>query len=51
VLGFITSSLELNPNKITDDEGKNKISIELHLTEPLLIANKKIGFIRLPAYQ
>jgi hypothetical protein len=36
------SSPELQPNKITDDEVKNKSSTELRLTEPLLIANKKI---------
>jgi len=36
------SSQELQPNKITDDEVKNKSSIELRLTEPLLIANKKV---------
>ena len=42
VLAFITSSPELKPNKITDDEVKNKSSIELRLTEPLLIANKKM---------
>lgn len=39
---FITSSPELKPNKITDDEVKNKSSIELRLTELLLIANKKM---------
>jgi hypothetical protein len=38
----MTSSLELKPNKITDDEDKNKSSIELRLTEPLLMANKKL---------
>jgi hypothetical protein len=42
VLEFIMSSLELKPNRITDDEVKNKSSIELRLTEPLLIANKKM---------
>jgi hypothetical protein len=36
------SSPELKPNRITDDEDKNKSSIELRLTEPLLIANKKM---------
>jgi len=36
------SSPELKPNKITDDEGKNKSSIELRQTELLLIANKKM---------
>jgi len=44
VLEFITSSLELKPNKITDDEDKNKSSMEFRLTEPLLIA-KRWGFI------
>jgi hypothetical protein len=43
------SSPVLKPNKISDDEVKNKSSRELRLTEPLLIANKKMGFIRLPA--
>jgi hypothetical protein len=43
LLEFITSSLELKPDKITDDEVKNKSSIELRLTEPL-IANNKIRF-------
>ena len=37
-----SSSPELKPNKITDDEDKNKSSIELRLTELLLIANKKM---------
>jgi len=37
-----SSSPELQPNRITDDEDKNKSLIELHLTEPLLIANKKM---------
>jgi len=37
-----SSSPELKPNRITDDEDKNKSSIELRLTEPLLIANKKM---------
>jgi hypothetical protein len=36
------SSPQLRPNKITDDEVKNKSSIELRLTEPMLIANKKM---------
>jgi hypothetical protein len=35
------SSPELKPNRITDDEDKNKSSIELSLTELLLIENKK----------
>ena len=35
-------SPELQPNRITDDEVKNKSSIELRLTEPLLIAYKKM---------
>ena len=39
---FIMSSPELKPNKITDDEDKNKSQIELRLPEPLLIANKKM---------
>lgn len=39
---FITSSPELKPNKITDDEVKNKSSIEFRRLEPLLIANKKM---------
>ena len=39
---FIMSSPELKPNKITDDEVKNKSRIELRLPEPLLIANKKM---------
>jgi hypothetical protein len=42
VLEFLTSSPELKPNRITDDEDKNKSSIELRLTELLLIANKKL---------
>jgi hypothetical protein len=42
VLEFIMSSPELKPNKITYDEDKNKSRIELRLTEPLLIANKKM---------
>ena len=33
---------ELKPNRITDDEVKNKSSIEFGQTEPLLIANKKM---------
>jgi hypothetical protein len=37
-----SSSQELKPNRITDDEDKNKSSIGLRLTEPLLIANKKM---------
>ena len=39
---FIMSSPELKPNKINNDEVKNKSSIELRLTELLLIANKKM---------
>ena len=35
-----SASPELKPNIITDDEVKNKSSIELRLTEPLTIANK-----------
>jgi len=42
VLEFITSSPELKPNKIIDDEVKNKSRIELRMTEPLLITNKKM---------
>lgn len=42
VLEFIMSSPELKPNKISDDEDNNKRSIELRLTEPLLIADKKL---------
>ena len=42
MLEFIMSSPELQPNRITDDEVKNKSSTELRLTEPLLIANKKM---------
>jgi len=42
VLEFLMSSPELKPNKITDDEVKNKSSIELRLTEPMLIANRKM---------
>jgi hypothetical protein len=42
VLEFIMSSPELKPNTNTDDEIKNKSSIELRLTEQLLIANKKM---------
>ena len=37
-----SSSPELKPNKITNDEDKNKSPIELRLPEPLLIANKKM---------
>src|SRR5215203_4677958 len=37
---FIMSSPELKPNKITDDEVKNRSTIELRQSEPLLIANK-----------
>jgi hypothetical protein len=42
VLDLYSSSPELKPNRITDDEVKNKSSIELRLTELLLIANKKM---------
>ena len=42
MLVFIMSSPELEPNRITDDEVKNKSSIELRLPELLLIANKKM---------
>jgi hypothetical protein len=42
VLEFIMSSPVLKPNKISDDEDKNKSLIELRLIEPLLIANKKM---------
>jgi hypothetical protein len=37
-----SSSPELKPNRITDDEDKNKSRIELRLLEPLLIANKRM---------
>jgi hypothetical protein len=43
VLAFIKSSTELQPNRITNDEVKDKSSIELRLTEPLLIGNKKMS--------
>jgi len=39
---FIMSSPELQPNRITDDEVKNKCSIEFRLPKLLLIANKKM---------
>ena len=39
---FIMSSPELKPNRINDDEVKNKSSIEFGQPEPLLIANKKM---------
>jgi hypothetical protein len=42
VLEFMKFRPELMPNKVTDDEDKNKSSIELRLTEQLLIANKKM---------
>jgi hypothetical protein len=42
VLEFLMSCQELLPNKINNDEVKNKSSIELRLTELLLIANKKM---------
>ena len=42
VLEFVMSSPEQKPNKITDDEDKNKSSIEFGQPEPLLIANKKM---------
>lgn len=42
MLEFIMSSPELQPNKITDDEVRNKSSIELGLSELMLIANKKM---------
>ena len=42
MLEFITSSPELKPNKIADDEDKNKSSIELRQPKPLLTANKKM---------
>lgn len=38
-----SSSPELKPNRITDDEVKDKSSIEFRLTEPLLKANKKMS--------
>jgi hypothetical protein len=40
-LEFLTSSPEMQPTKINDDEVKNKSSIEFGRPEPLLIANKK----------
>jgi hypothetical protein len=39
---FIMSSPQLKPNKITDDEDKNKSRLGLRLQKPLLIANKKM---------
>ena len=39
---FIMSSPELKPNRINDDEVKNKSSIEFGQPELLLIANKRI---------
>jgi hypothetical protein len=36
------SSLELELNRITDDEDKNKSSIEVRLPKPLQVANKKM---------
>lgn len=43
MLEFITCSPGLKPNKIPDDEDKNKSSIELSLPKLLLIANKKMS--------
>ena len=40
-----SSSRELKRFKITDDEDNNKSPIELRLTEPLLIKNKRGEFI------
>jgi hypothetical protein len=37
-----SSNPELKPNRITDDEDENKSLMELRLTEPLVIANKKM---------
>jgi hypothetical protein len=42
VLEFYMPNLEPQPNRITDDEGKNKNQIELRLPKLLLIANKKM---------
>jgi len=42
LMEFILSSPELQTNKITDDEVKTKNSIELRLTETLLIVYKEI---------
>ncbi len=42
MLEFMMSSPEPQPNKITADEVKYKSSIELRLTELMLIANKKM---------
>jgi len=36
------SSPELRPNRITDDEDKNKISIVFGQHEPMLVANRKM---------
>ena len=41
VLEFITSSPELKTNRITDDEDKDKCSIELRLIEPLADSQQK----------
>ncbi len=41
-LVFLMSIPELKPNKITNDEDKNKSRIEFRLPKPLLIANKKM---------
>ena len=41
MLDFIASSLELQPNKITDDEDKNKSQIEFWSS----------AYVRLPALQ
>jgi hypothetical protein len=41
-----SSSPELKPNKITDDEVKNKSSIELHQTEALLTEQKEKDFFK-----
>jgi hypothetical protein len=37
-----SSRQELKPNKITNNEDKNKSRIELRLPKPLLMANKKM---------
>jgi hypothetical protein len=40
-----SSSPELQPTGISDDEDKDKSSIELRLTEPLQIVNKKMMIV------
>ena len=41
-LAAVLEFYNVQPNRITDDEGKNKSRIELPQPEPLLIANKKM---------